>query len=267
VIRSGKRNVLGVLVDVIDYEATVQTIVEAAHSRKPFAVSALAVHGLMTGVLDGEHRYRLNSLNLVVPDGQPVRWALNWLHKVQLSSRVYGPNLALAVCERAEKEDLPVFFYGSTPEILRELESKLRTRFPLLRIAGARSSAFRPLSVDEKKQVANEIRESGASIVFVGLGCPRQEVWAYEFRECLPAPVLAVGAAFSFLAGTTPQAPRWMQNRGLEWLFRLWTEPLRLWRRYLLLNPLFLCLLSLQSLRIARFGDLGSPPNEEMLLG
>ncbi|HET7208395.1 MAG TPA: WecB/TagA/CpsF family glycosyltransferase, partial [Terriglobales bacterium] len=106
-----------------------------------------------------------------------------------------------------------------------------------------------------------------ASILFVGLGCPRQEIWAYEFRNCLGIPVLAVGAAFPFLAGAIPQAPRWMQDRGLEWLFRLWAEPTRLWKRYLFLNPLFLCLLLVQKLGLGSFSDLGKPPSGEMLFG
>jgi N-acetylglucosaminyldiphosphoundecaprenol N-acetyl-beta-D-mannosaminyltransferase len=267
VIRDGKRNVLGILIDVIDYEAAVDSIVQAAREKKPFAVTALAVHGLMTGVLDAEQRYRLDSFNLVVPDGQPIRWALKWLFGVALKNRVYGPNLTLAVCERAEKAELPVYFYGSTPEILSALRQNLLKQFPRLRIVGARPSMFRTISPVEKEQVVDEICRSGAAIIFVGLGCPRQEVWAYEFREYLPGPILAVGAAFPFLAGTIPQAPRWMQDHGLEWLFRLSAEPLRLWRRYLLLNPLFLCLLLLQGLGITRFQQFGKPPTEDLRFG
>jgi exopolysaccharide biosynthesis WecB/TagA/CpsF family protein len=180
---------------------------------------------------------------------------------------VYGPNLALAVCERAEEEGLSVYFYGSTPEILSQLKRNLLRRFPRLVFAGMDSSKFRRLTPQEKKQVIINIRQSGASIVFVGLGCPRQEVWAYEFRDLLSVPILAVGAAFPFLAGTLPQAPKWMQDHGLEWLFRLWTEPLRLWSRYLLLNPTYLFLLLLQALGILRFRNGGRPPSQELLFG
>jgi N-acetylglucosaminyldiphosphoundecaprenol N-acetyl-beta-D-mannosaminyltransferase len=267
VIRSGKKNVLGVAIDVTDYEAAVEDILDAARGRKPFGVTALAVHGLMTGVLDDEQRFRLNALDLVVPDGQPVRWALNWIHKAGLRKRVYGPNLTLEVCKRAEQEGVGVYFYGSTPEILERLQKNLLVRFPRLHVAGTMSSKFRCLTLEEKGQVVEEIGRSGASIVLVGLGCPRQEVWVYEFRECLSCPLLAVGAAFPFLAGSLKQAPQWMQEHGLEWLYRLSREPLRLWKRYLWLNPQFLALLMLQRLGVVNFGDRGRFPSARVIPG
>ena len=266
-IRDGKRNVLGVSVDVTDYEAAVEKIIQAAREKKPFGVTALAVHGLMTGVLDDEQRFRLNSLDLVAPDGQPVRWALNWIHKAGLKKRVYGPNLSLEVCKRAEQEGLAVYFFGGTPEILEGLQRNLLIRFPRLRVAGTMSSKFRCLTLPERDRVVEEIKNSGASIVFVGLGCPRQEIWVYEYREFIPCPLLAVGAAFPFLAGTLKQAPPWMQERGLEWLFRLSTEPDRLWKRYLFLNPQFLALLMMQRLGMAEFGDRGRLPSGHVLPG
>ena len=266
-IQERKRNVVGVWVDVTDYHAAAERIIRAARARKALGVTCLAVHGVMTGVLDDEHRFRLNSLDLVAPDGQPVRWALNWLHKAGLEDRVYGPNLTLEVCQRAEQEGLSVFFFGGKQEILRQLQQNLRIRFPHLLVAGAMSSRFRHLTPAEKDQIVSEIRDSGASIVFVGLGCPRQEIWVYEFRESLSCPLLAVGAAFPFLAGTLPQAPPWMQQRGLEWLFRLSTEPSRLWNRYLLLGPQFLGLLLLQRLRLAHFSDRGRVPSGYTLPG
>lgn len=266
-MQRGKRNVLGVAVSVVDYEGALERIFDAARRRSPLSVTALAVHGLMLAVLDREQRYRLNCFDLVVPDGQPVRWALNWLHGAALADRVYGPNLMLAACERACTEGLPVYLYGSTPEILARLRENLQRRFPGLLFAGVERSLFRKLTPEEKRQVVDRIRGSGASLVFVGLGCPRQEVWAYEFRELLSVPVLAVGAAFPFHAGTLPQAPRWMQQRGLEWVFRLSSEPLRLWRRYVFLNPLYLLLLSLQALGILRFRSEGKPPEHELLIG
>lgn len=263
----GKRNVLGVRVDVTDYNTAAERIIQAARAKKALGVSGLAVHGVMTGVLDDEHRFRLNSLELVVPDGQPVRWALNWIHKAGLKDRVYGPNLTLEVCKRAEQEGLSVFFFGGTQEILSQLRKKLSIRFPRLVVAGMMSSKFRRLTIPEKNQIVSEIRNSGASIVFVGLGCPRQEIWVYEFRESLSCPLLAVGAAFPFLAGTLQQAPLWMQQRGLEWLFRLSREPLRLWSRYLLLTPQFLALLLLQRLGLSQFADYGRQPSEHVLPG
>jgi N-acetylglucosaminyldiphosphoundecaprenol N-acetyl-beta-D-mannosaminyltransferase len=263
----GKKNVIGILIDAVDYEASVQFILRAARERRPAAVSALAVHGVMTGVLDPAHKFRLNHFDLLVPDGQPVRWVLNWLHRTELDDRVYGPNLTLKVCERAAFEGLPIYLYGSTAEILAALRKSLQERFPEIRIAGSEPSKFRRLTGEEKAEIAERIVGSGAAITLVGLGCPRQETFAYEFRDALSMPVLAVGAAFPFIAGQLAQAPAWMQDRGLEWLFRLCAEPKRLWRRYLYLNPAYLFLVALQASRLSRFATEGTLPVEEVLAG
>ena len=199
----------------------------------------MAVHGVMTGHLDPVHARRLNGLDLVVPDVQPVRWALNWLHGTGLRDRVYGPELLLRVASELAKQDLPLFLYGSRPEVLRDLVGGLRRHAPGLVIAGTQPSRFRRESEAEREQTLQQIRASGARAVAVGLGCPRQETWAFENAAMLDMPVLAVGAAFDFHAGRLPQAPPQLQRIGLEWLFRLTCEPRRLWRRYLLLNPLF----------------------------
>ena len=235
----GRHPVAGVAVDCVDYDAAVARIIEAAHEGRHLGVSALAVHGVMSGHDDDQHRTRLQGLDLVVPDGQPVRWALNALHGVALRDRVYGPELTRRVCAAAARDGLPVYLYGSTPEVLDALGSRLRAEHPRLVIAGARPSLFRTASAAEQQAIAAEIGASGARICLVGLGCPRQEVFVHEHRELLAMPMLAVGAAFDFHAGRLAQAPRWMQDRGLEWLFRLTREPRRLWRRYLILNPRF----------------------------
>jgi N-acetylglucosaminyldiphosphoundecaprenol N-acetyl-beta-D-mannosaminyltransferase len=267
-IDRGKHNLLGVGVDAVDYRAVVSKVMAAARERRPLAVSALAVHGVMTGVLDAAHRYRLNSLDVICPDGQPVRWALNLLHRVRLSERVYGPRLMLEVCEAAAAEGLSVFLLGGDAELLKRLSSNLSQRLPALRIAGARPSKFRRLSPEEWNALVTDIRDSGAGIVFVGLGCPRQEVFAFEAREALSIPTIAVGAAFSFHSGLLPQAPPFMQRWGLEWLYRLIQEPRRLWLRYLLLNPVYLTLLALQMLRIHRFDIDGlEPPDLRLMFG
>ncbi len=267
-LNAGKRNVLGILIDTVDYEGAVEFVITAARERRGASVSALAVHGLMTGVLDPEQRYRLNHLSLVVPDGQPVRWALHYLYGTRLPDRVYGPELTCNICERASREGLPVFFYGSTPRVLQALERQVRRRWPNLTIAGLEPSRFGRLSETERRQVAERIRSSGTRILFVGLGCPRQEVFSYEFQKTtVSMPVLAVGAAFPFLAGELAQAPRWMQDRGLEWLFRLWTEPRRLFWRYLLLNPMYLFLLALQAMGLRSFDPTGIAPSSELLYG
>ena len=262
----GKKNVIGVLVDAVDYEATVDFIFRAAREKRGAAISALAVHGVMTGVLDREHKFRLNHFDLLVPDGQPVRWALNLMHGTKLTDRVYGPNLTLKVCARAAEEGEPIYLYGSTGGILVSLLRSLRRRFPGIRVAGAEPSKFRPLTSSEKSELAARIVSSGASITLVGLGCPRQEAFAYEFRNALSMPILAVGAAFPFLAGQITQAPAWLQDRGLEWLFRLLMEPRRLWRRYVYLNPAYVLLVAMQACRLSQFSTDGRLPIEETLL-
>jgi exopolysaccharide biosynthesis WecB/TagA/CpsF family protein len=267
-IDRGKHNLLGVQVNAIDYEAAVDRIIQAAHARQSLGVSALAVHGVMTGVLDAEHGYRLNKLDLVVPDGQPVRWALNILYGTKLNDRVYGPNLTLYVCERAAAEGLPIYLYGSTEPVLRAFISNLQQKYPSLQIAGSQPSRFSKLSVQEKSEVVKSISESDAAITLVGLGCPRQEVWVYEHLGLLSMPKLAVGAAFDFHAGTLSQAPSLMQLHGLEWLYRLTREPGRLWKRYLFLNPHYLALLALQLSKLRRFPVLDEQvPVDEIRFG
>jgi N-acetylglucosaminyldiphosphoundecaprenol N-acetyl-beta-D-mannosaminyltransferase len=267
VLNAGKRNVVGILVDVVDYEGALERIFSAAREKRGLAVSALAVHGVMTGVLDREHQFRLNHFDLLVPDGQPVRWVLNSLYHVGLLDRVYGPNLTRMVCARAAAVGESLYLYGGSAEILSAFKQSLVQKFPGIRIAGAEPSRFRRLHQEEKNELTDRIVSSGASITLVGLGCPRQEIFAYEFREALSMPILAVGAAFPFLAGLIPQAPLWMQSRGLEWLFRLTREPLRLWRRYLYLNPAYLFLVAMQASRLLRYPTDGVSPTREQSFG
>jgi N-acetylglucosaminyldiphosphoundecaprenol N-acetyl-beta-D-mannosaminyltransferase len=264
---SPKRNVLGIMMDAVDYQMAVDFVFKAAGEKRGSAISALAVHGLMTGTIDREQKFRLNHFDLLLPDGQPVRWALNRLHNAKLSDRVYGPKLTSKVCERAATEGVPVYFYGSTPAILEALRKNLEIKYPKLTIAGMEPSKFRCLITREKQELAARIRDSGAGITFVGLGCPRQEVFAFEFRDLLNMPILAVGAAFPFLAGKVRQAPTWMQDVGLEWLFRLASEPRRLWRRYIYLNPAYLILVSLQVLGLSRFATDGKCPAVDLMYG
>lgn len=239
---------LGVNVSVVDYVGAVDMILRAATEKRSLAVSALAVHGVMTGALDPDQKYRLNRLDLVTPDGQPVRWALRLLHGERLPDRVYGPKLTELVLARAARERIPVYLYGSQPQVLAAMRATFATRYPDLLIAGAEPSKFRQLSEEEHLEMQDRIRDSGAGIVLVGLGCPRQEVFVYEHAKAIGIPMMAVGAAFDFHAGTLKQAPTWMQDRGLEWIFRLAIEPRRLWRRYLFLNPLYVAMIAGQSL-------------------
>ena len=252
---------LGVHVSAVDIDAAVDAVTRAATDKRPLSVSCSAVHSVMVGALDPEHRRRLNSLDLVLPDGQPVRWGLRWRHGIDLPDRVRGFDFTLAVCERAAADGLPVFFYGSRQETLDLLVSSMRRKCPGLVVAGVRPSAFRAVTDDEQRAIAAEIRASGAALVFAGLGCPRQEIWAYENRELLQMPIIAVGAAFDMHAGFVPAAPEWMMRSGLEWLYRLFQEPRRLWRRYVFLNPLYLLFLALEKAGMARFdnGSISEP--------
>ena len=245
-IAQGKKNVLGVLVDAVDYEAATDMILAAARERRRYAVTALAVHGVMTGVLDRAHNARLNSFDLVTPDGQPVRGALNLLHHAGLADRVYGPELTLRVLRGAAAEGLPVYLYGSTQPTIDRLVPALDQMFPALKIAGVETSKFRAAQPGEEAEIAERIRSSGARLVLVGLGCPRQEVFAYAMRPLLDMPLLAVGAAFDYHAGLLRNPPPWMQKYSLEWLWRLGLEPKRLWKRYLLLNPAYVARLAAQ---------------------
>ena len=201
----------------------------------------------MTGAMDAEHRYRLNTFDLLVPDGQPVRWALNLLYKVGLRERVYGPTLMLAICQRLETAGLPLYLFGSRQETIDLLSKNLVRRFPSLKIAGSQPGRFKVLSSTEREEIVRTIRGSGAALVFVGLGCPRQEIWAYENHDALSMPTVCVGAAFDFHAGTVKQAPATLQRAGLEWAYRLLREPRRLWRRYVLLNPLYVAMITAQA--------------------
>ena len=264
----GEFNLLGVKINAVDYEAATAKIVDAAKNRKPLGVSALAVHGVMTGVMDDVHRHRLNSLELIVPDGQPVRWALNWIHNTGLKDRVYGPNLMLETCRAAAENGIGIFLFGGKQELLDDLSVRLMEKFPKLKISGMMASKFRTVSAEEKQEIIDAIESSGAGITLSGLGCPRQEVWAYEFKDPLRMPVLAVGAAFNFHAGQLAQAPSWMQKVGLEWFFRFTKEPRRLWHRYMVLNPHYVSLVALQLCRIRKFDPASTTePTTEILYG
>ena len=252
-IDRGRRSVLGVLVDAIDYEAATEKVLRAAREQRPLALTALAVHGVMTGVQDKAHGARLNAFDVVTPDGQPVRWALNLLHRAALPDRVYGPTLTLEVLRGCAAEGLPVYLYGSTAETLDRLVLALTAMLPALKVAGAEPSKFRAAEPGEDRQIANRIRASGARVVLVGLGCPRQELFAYAMRPLVDAPLLAVGAAFDYHAGNLRKPPPWMQRRGLEWLWRLGLEPRRLWRRYVILNPAYATRLAAQKAGLRTF--------------
>jgi N-acetylglucosaminyldiphosphoundecaprenol N-acetyl-beta-D-mannosaminyltransferase len=245
-MNKGRHSILGVGIDAVDYAEVEAEVLSSARAHRWFGVAALPVHGVMSAVLDPAFRRTLAATSLNVPDGQPVRWSLRWLHNVTLVDRVYGPTLMLRVCAQAAVEHVPIYLFGSTPDVLTRLRAKLAERFPALIIAGSDSGPRGEGATTPRPEDLAAIRASGARILFVALGCPRQEQWMVATRDRLDMPILAVGAAFDFHAGVVAQAPPALQRLGLEWAFRLAVEPKRLWWRYVLLNPAYMALIGLQ---------------------
>ena len=244
-----KRDLFGVNVSRAMYDDAEQAVMAAAHRREPAVVTHLPVHGLVTAAMNASYRQRVNAFDLIAADGQPVRWAMNLFHKAGLSDRLYGPELMLRLCRRAAREGISVYLYGSTPPVVERLRERLRVHCADLQIVGCEAPPFRPLTPEEDEAVVQRINDSRAGLVFIGLGLPKQDHFAFEHKGRIKAVQLCVGAAFDFHAGNKRMAPSWMQKRGLEWAFRLCQEPGRLWRRYLTTNVLFLGLVGWRMVR------------------
>ncbi|WP_354699242.1 N-acetylglucosaminyldiphosphoundecaprenol N-acetyl-beta-D-mannosaminyltransferase [Paraconexibacter sp. AEG42_29] len=223
-----------------DYDRTMDWIDATIATEGRGYVCVAAVHTVMVCQEDEELREAVMNSDLIVPDGQPIVWAMNALGN-KLSSRVYGPELMARYCERSADTGARIFLYGGANQgALVQLALNLRRRYPGVRIVGGYSPPYRSLSDEEEDAVVNEINASGADVVWVGIGVPKQEKWMAAMRDRLTAPVLVgVGAAFDFHAGRVAQAPDWMQRAGMEWAFRLSREPRRLWKRYAMYNPKF----------------------------
>lgn len=236
-VRRGAR-VSGTFIDALDWTQVLDRIERWAAARESRSVCLCNAHSVVEAQRNGRFARALEAADLALPDGAPVAWMLRRLgHPGQ--PRVSGPDLMERLCERLAFSGVPMFLYGSTPETLERLGSNLSCRFPALRIAGAISPPFGEMSADETRRHLETIARSGAGVVFVGLGCPRQELWLAAHASQVPAVMLGVGAAFDFHAGTLARAPRWVQRLGFEWLHRLAHEPRRLWKRYLVTNTLF----------------------------
>lgn len=235
-----KYDLFRVKVSAAGYAKVVDAILQAARQRLPSVASFHAAHALVTASDDPALLTKVNTFQILAPDGQPVRWALNLLYRAGLRDRVYGPELMMRLCRRAAAEGVPVYFYGSSPRVIDGLCARFSAEYPDLEVAGAESPPFRPLSPEEDRDMVNRINQSGAGIVFIGLGAPKQDHFAYEHRDRIRAVQVCVGAAFDFHAGSKKMAPPWMQRNGLEWLYRLIQEPRRLWRRYMVTNSVFL---------------------------
>ncbi len=222
---------------VVDYDSASDVIIQEAEKHTSFGVFALPVHGLVPAVKDKQMAAAVKKADMIVPDGQPIRWAMNHFYNVGLKDRVYGPILTLHVLEKANELGLKVFLYGgNTEETLEKFVAFIQEKFPNIIICGK----YREEHPDGDTLSSDEINQSGAHIVLIGRGCPKQEIWVASRLGQVNAVMMAVGAAFSFHAGTLRQAPKWMQDNGLEWLFRLMMEPRRLWKRYLFANSYFI---------------------------
>jgi N-acetylglucosaminyldiphosphoundecaprenol N-acetyl-beta-D-mannosaminyltransferase len=232
--------ILGIPIALTDYERALDWMDHMVVAGERGYVCVSNVHALMAAEEDPELRAALHDSSLNVPDGMPLVWALNLLGH-SLRDRVYGPELMARACARAASSGRRIYLYGGRNQgALVQLALNLRTRFPGIRIVGGYSPPHRALTADEEASVVEEINHSGAEIVWVGIGVPKQEKWMAAMRDRLQAPVLVgVGAAFDFHAGLIPQAPSFLQDIGLEWAYRLVQEPRRLWRRYLRYNPRF----------------------------
>jgi N-acetylglucosaminyldiphosphoundecaprenol N-acetyl-beta-D-mannosaminyltransferase len=246
-------NVLGVRVDVLSVPDTTRIIEGWIAQNQRQYICVANVYTIMQVRRNRAYRDAYRGAGLITPDGMPLVWMgrLAGYHEV---GRVYGPDLMLAVC--AALPDARHYFYGTDATTLERLIARLRQHAPTLNIAGMHAPPFRPLSPEEDAVIVAEINRCAPDVIWVGLGAPRQELWMASHRPLLNAPVLiGVGAAFDYLSGVKRQAPRWMQRSGLEWLFRLATEPRRLWRRYLFSVPSFMVLAAAQVLRLRRFDD------------
>lgn len=230
--------VLEAFIDAVTWEEAIGRITTWGAARESRYVCICNVHSVVTTTRDVEFKIAVNNADMSTPDGAPIAWALRRLgHPNQ--ERINGPDLMIRYLTEAERRGQTVFFYGSTDATLAKLCAMLSHLFPRLHIGGTLSPPFRPLSLEEDEQIVDQINQSGASVVFVGLGCPKQEKWMADHRGRVHAVMIGVGAAFDYHAGVVKRAPIWWQRNGLEWLYRLGSEPRRLFKRYLVTNTLF----------------------------
>lgn len=232
-------SVLGVDIDVLTWDQAIDRIFGWAAARESRIVCICNVHNIVTALQEKAHASSLRAADMATPDGAPLAWMLRRKGHAH-QERISGPDLMIKCCEHAAQNGEAFFFYGATPETLSRLEKNLHRQFPDLRIAGSYSPPFRALSEKEDAAIVDMINRSGAGVVWVGLGCPKQEAWMRDHRGRINAVMIGVGAAFDFHAGVVKRAPLWMQRRGLEWLYRLMQDPRRLAKRYLVTNTVFI---------------------------
>lgn len=248
-----KHKLFGIGVTATTYDEAVHVLIERAKRRESAIVEFMSVHGVVEGSRFPDLGEKLNSFDMACTDGQPLRWALNYFYKAGLPDRVTGPLTTPRLCEKAAQEGVSIYLYGGSPEVVEILAKNLRERFPKLIIAGSESPPFRKLTPEEDEEVVQRINNSGAGLVFIGLGFPKQELFAYDHRHRIKAIQLCVGAAFDFHAGKIKMAPRWMQKLALEWFYRLLQNPKRLWKRYLVTNSIFMWKIFLKATGLRKY--------------
>lgn len=230
-------------IDHISFNDGLGKVLDLATQKKPSYVCFGSVHMAIEAKKSKAFFEKVNSADLLLPDGKPIAVACGLLHHKK-QERICGPDFTPAILEKANEKKLSVFIYGSTEDVINAAKEKIAMDYPAVNFAGAISPPFRKLTNDEISHDIETINRSGAHLVFVALGCPKQEEWAADYSEKINAVILAVGAAIPFLAGIQKRAPSWMQNMSLEWLYRLAQEPGRLFKRYLYTNSYFMVLLS-----------------------
>ena len=241
----GRVPVVSLTPDVLDHDGAVQRVVDLIEKGRGGYVCFSTVHMVMEAYDSAEFAAKVNAADLIVPDGMPIVW-MQKLQGKKDAVRVRANDLMILLCEYASRHHLKVGFYGGKQEVIDAMLMRIEQEYSELRVVYAYSPPFRPLTPDEDAQVVDEINSTGPDILFMGLGCPKQENWMAAHREKLKAVMLGVGASFDFFAGNVRESPEWMGRLGLEWAFRLTQEPRRLWRRYLILNPRFTLLAARQ---------------------
>ena len=232
-------DVLGACIDCLDWDDVLSKIDLWAMNQESKIVSICNVHSVITTTKNELFKSAINSSDMATPDGAPIAWFLRRLgYKNQ--KRINGPDLMLKYCQKAQDSGVSIYLYGGENETLEKLQLKLHKMFPRLKISGAYSPPFRSLTAQEELQIVEDINASGAGVVWVSLGCPKQELWMTKHKNKINAVMIGVGAAFDYHAGVINRAPLWMQNIGLEWLQRLFLEPRRLFKRYFFTNTLFI---------------------------
>ena len=252
--KSNRVCVVSLFPDVVRHESAIAKVAELVREKNGGYVCFSTVHMVMESYDNKEYGAKVNAADLIVTDGMPIVWMQKFQGK-KTASRVRANDLMIMLCKFAAENNLSVGFYGGRQEVIDAIRAKAAKDLPNLQIAYAFSPPFRPLTDEEDKQITAEINAAKPDILFMGLGCPKQENWMSAHKDRLKSVMLGVGASFDFYAGNVKESPAWLGKLGLEWLFRLTQEPKRLWRRYLILNPRFMWLAALQLLRLKRFKD------------